>query len=206
MQHRPGRPEYRDPHRSRTIGRSVHVRNDEVALDPTEGLPLRQADHGTRPAARRLRGRDDGWPARTVDPVTIDLKLRFHEGQPALHVVEHSLVSRTVTRIVGHSRQPVHPEFRRAGLERIEAGRRDPEGRRLDAAFERQWFHLVAPIPGQAGSAPVYRHCTTVGVIRLPREITLPCVLNATMLLPVPPPTMSPDVVTASHSLKKTSP
>lgn len=61
-------------------------------------------------------------------------------------------------------------------------------------------------LPPDYGSAPSYRHCTIVGVIRLPSETSwLPA--YRLMLLPVPPSTVVlPGVVTASHTLKNTSP
>src|SRR5262249_47280790 len=73
----------------------------------------------------------------------------------------------------------------------------------------------AAPCPPSGGASPSggavrgtgakYRHCTIVGVIKMPSETVL---LPATMLMlsPVPPLTVAPLVAKASQTEKNTSP
>lgn len=66
------------------------------------------------------------------------------------------------------------------------------------------WLEQTRVDLGQ-GTEPAYRHSTTVGAISMPSDTTVPFAVML-MLSPVPPLTVTPFWVTASQTLKNTSP
>jgi hypothetical protein len=84
-------------------------------------------------------------------------------------------------------------------------GRAAHSGLAGGALKSRRPHPLIALFYYEVGSVPEYKHCTTVGVIKLPSEtVTPPAVIL--ILSPLPPFTVTLLALTASQTEKKTSP